>query len=174
VRTNVLFKSNRNVVYSCKYHVVWCPKYRRPVLVDDVGARLKEILHQTTEELGSEIIELEIMPEHVHLLCDTDPQFGIRRLIKHLKGRGSRLLRQQFPCLSHLPSLWTSCEHWLKLFRSGWLRVWHIRSDQTIAQMEDICESKGTIVCGSGSVKWFRLRRKRQIAEVVERMSRLF
>jgi putative transposase len=73
-----------------------------------VGARLKEILHQTAEELGSEIIELEIMPEHVHLLCETDPQFGIRRLVKQLKGRSSRLLRQEFPWLGRLPSLWTN------------------------------------------------------------------
>lgn len=108
MRTNVLFKSNRNVVYSCKYHVVWCPKYRRPVLVDGVGARLKEILHQIAEELRSEIIELEIMPDHVHLLCGTDPQFGICRLVKQLKGRSSRLLRQEFPWLSRLPSLWTN------------------------------------------------------------------
>ncbi len=115
MRTNVLFKSNRNVVYSCKYHrirrirIVWCPKYRRPVLVDGVDVRLKEILYQTSEEFGSEIIELEIMPEHVHLLCETDPQFGIHRLIKQLKGRSSRLLRQEFPWLrSRLPSLWTN------------------------------------------------------------------
>ena len=109
MRTNVRFKSNRNIVYSCKYHVVWCPKYRHPVLVDGVDARLKEILHQTVEALGSEIIELEIMPEHVDVLCQTDPQFGIHRLVKRLRGRSSRLLRQEFPWLkSRLPSLWTN------------------------------------------------------------------
>ena len=67
-----------------RIRVVWRPKYRRPVLVDGVDVRLKEILHQTAEELGSEIIELEVMPEHVHLLCETDPQFGIHRLVKRL------------------------------------------------------------------------------------------
>jgi putative transposase len=97
------------MVYSCKHHVVSCPKYRRPVPVDGVDERLKEILHQTAEELGSEIIELEIMPDHVHLLCQTDPQFGIHRLVKRLKGRSSRLLRQEFPWLtSRLSSLWTN------------------------------------------------------------------
>jgi len=109
MRTDVPFRSNRNVVYSCKYHVVWCPKYRRPVLVDGVDVRLKEILHQAAEELGAVIIELEIMPDHVHLLCETDPQFGIHRLVKRLKGRSSRLLRQEFPGLkSRLPTLWTN------------------------------------------------------------------
>jgi flavodoxin len=53
-------------------------------------------------------------------------------------------------------------------FRPAW------GADQTIAQMEDICECKGATVCGAGNVKWFQLRRKRQIAEVIERMSRLF
>ena len=77
VRTNVLCKNNRSVVYSCTYHVIWCPKYRRPVLVDGVDVRLKEILYQTAEELESEIIELEVMPDQVHLLCEADPQFGI-------------------------------------------------------------------------------------------------
>ena len=43
---DVEYKSNRNVVYSCKYHVVWCPKYRRRVLVNGVGERLKAILRE--------------------------------------------------------------------------------------------------------------------------------
>ena len=109
MRTDVRYESNRNIVYSCKYHVVWCPKYRRPVLVNDVDIRLKEIIHQTVTELQSEVIELEVMPDHVHLLCEVDTQFGIHRLVKRLKGRSSRLLRQEFPWLkSRLPTLWTN------------------------------------------------------------------
>jgi putative transposase len=109
MRTDVRYKSNRNIVYSCKYHVVWCPKYRRPVLVNDVDIRLQEIIHQTVTELQSEVIELEVMPDHVHLLCEVDPQFGIHRLVKRRKGCSSRLLRQEFPSLkSRLPTLWTN------------------------------------------------------------------
>jgi putative transposase len=73
------YKSNRNVVYSCKYHVVWCPKYRRKVLVDGVDERLKEILYAAAEERQAEIIELEVMPDQVHLLIEVDPQFGVHR-----------------------------------------------------------------------------------------------
>ncbi|MCL4318845.1 MAG: transposase, partial [Firmicutes bacterium] len=40
------YKYNNNVAFSCKYHVVWCPKYRRPVLVDGVDERLKDIIGQ--------------------------------------------------------------------------------------------------------------------------------
>lgn len=103
------YKQNNNVVYSCKYHVVWCPKYRRPVLVDGADARLKEIIQQACAELECEVIELEVMPDHVHLLVEVDPQFGIHRLVKQIKGRSSRLLRSEFRFIkSRLPSLWTN------------------------------------------------------------------
>ena len=103
------YKSNRNVVYSCKYHVVWCPKYRRKVLVDGVDSRLKELIIQLCQEIQVEIIEMEIMPDHVHLLIEVDPQFGIHKAIKLIKGRTSRILRQEFPYLkTKLPTLWTN------------------------------------------------------------------
>ena len=63
------FRSSHNVVYSCQYHLVWCLKYRRKVLVDGVDTRLKEIVAEVAEELSVEVIELEVMPDHVHLLC---------------------------------------------------------------------------------------------------------
>lgn len=103
------YKSNRNVVYSCKYHVVWCPKYRRKVLVNGVDTRLKELIHEVCEENRIEVIEMEIMPDHVHLLMEVDPQFGIHKAVKLIKGRTSRILRQEFSWLrSRLPSLWTN------------------------------------------------------------------
>ena len=103
------YKSNSNIVYSCKYHVVWCPKYRRKVLIKGVDVRLKEILQEVAIEFEAEIIEMEVMPDHVHLLVEVDPQFGIVKLVRYLKGRSSRLLRQEFLWLkSRLPTLWTN------------------------------------------------------------------
>ena len=103
------FKNNNNVVYSCKYHVVFCPKYRRKVLVDGVDVRLKEIVVQVATELRVDILELEVMPDHVHILCEVDPQFGIHKFVRRAKGRSSRLLRQEFAALrSRLPTLWTN------------------------------------------------------------------
>jgi putative transposase len=105
----VEYKSNRNIVYSCKYHVVFCPKYRRRVLVKGVDVRLKAIIADVVAETFSELIELEIMPDHVHLLVEVDPQFGIHKLVKAVKGRSSRLLRQEFADLrSRIPTLWTN------------------------------------------------------------------
>lgn len=105
----IKYKSNLNVVYSCKYHVIWCPKYRKSVLINGVDNRLKEIIQEVANEYKCEILELEVMPDHVHLLVEVDPQFGIHRLIKLMKGRSSRLLRSEFSWIkSRLPTLWTN------------------------------------------------------------------
>jgi putative transposase len=102
-------RSNNNVVYRCTYHVVWCPKYRRKVIGGPAEARLKQIIREVCAERDAPIIELETMPDHVHLLVVCDPQYGIHRLVKQIKGRTSRLLRQEFPHLkTRLPTLWTN------------------------------------------------------------------
>lgn len=105
----IIYKSNKNVVYSCKYHVVWCPKYRRKVLIDGIDERLKDILLEIIKETNSEILEIEIIPDHVHLILDVDPQYGVAKVVKHLKGKSSNILRKEFPVLrSKIPTLWTN------------------------------------------------------------------
>lgn len=103
------FKSNHNIVYNCQYHVIWCVKYRRKVLIDTVEIRLKEILNQVALDVMCEIEEMETDVDHIHLLISCDPQFGIHQVVKRMKGRSSRLLRDEFPFLkSRIPSLWTN------------------------------------------------------------------
>jgi putative transposase len=105
----IAYKSNHNVYFSCKYHVVWCPKYRRKVLVEQVAKRLAEIIREVCQEHQAEVLSLEIMPDQVHLLVEVDPQYGIHRLVKLIKGRSSRYLRQEFRSLTtRMPSLWTN------------------------------------------------------------------
>ncbi len=102
-------ESGHNITFDCKYHVVFCPKYRRKVLTNGVDARIKELLNSKARELRVHIVEMEVMPDHVHLLIQCDPQFGIHRVIKQLKGYTSHVLRQEFPSLKRkLPSLWTN------------------------------------------------------------------
>lgn len=70
---------------------------------------MKELIQQTAAEINAEIFEMEIMPDHVHLLIEVDPQFGINKAIRHIKGFSSHTLRSEFPSLkSRLPTLWTN------------------------------------------------------------------
>lgn len=102
-------RSNRNVVWQGAYHVVWCTKYRRDVIGGRNETRLKEIVAEVCAERGATVRAFEVMPDHCHLLVEVDPQYGIHRLVKQVKGRSSRLLRAEFPALkSRLPTLWTN------------------------------------------------------------------
>ena len=105
----VTLRTNANIAFQCAYHVVWCPKYRRKVIGGRMEVRLKEIIAEVIAEKGAWLIEMETMPDHVHLLVEVDPQFGVHKLVKAIKGRSSRVLREEFPWLkSRLPSLWTN------------------------------------------------------------------
>lgn len=101
------YRSTNKTVYSGKYHVIWCPKYRRRVLVGRVELRLKAIIDEVVDEAGGEVIEVEVMPDHVHLLVEIPPTVPLSRFIGLVKGRSSRLLRAEFVHLRRLPSLWS-------------------------------------------------------------------
>ena len=105
----MIYKSNNNIVYSSKYHVVWCTKYRRKVLIDNSVQRLKNILGEVCKERRADLISSEVMEDHVHLLIEIDPQYGIHKLVKQLKGRSSRYLRKEYEWMrTRLPTLWTN------------------------------------------------------------------
>ena len=105
----VTLRTNANIAFQCAYHVVWCPKYRRKVIGGRMEVRLKEIIAEVIDEKGAWLVQMETMPDHVHLLVEVDPQFGVHKLVKAIKGRSSRVLREEFPWLrSRLPSLWTN------------------------------------------------------------------
>lgn len=102
------YHSSHSLVYSCQYHIVFCPKYRRPVLVDGIDVRLKELIIEKQDEYGYKIIEMEVLSDHVHLLLDCDPRFAIVDIVGRIKGYTAHILRLEFPSLkSRLPNLWT-------------------------------------------------------------------
>ena len=76
-------------------------------MVGAVKRRLEEIIREVSEEEGFEVLALEIQPDHLHLFVSTHPQLGCHKIVRSIKGRSSRLLRQEFPELLKLPSLWT-------------------------------------------------------------------
>ena len=90
------------------YHFVWCPKYRRAILVNDVKKRLTDLINEKADELGCTIINLSINPDHVHLFIQASPTQAPNKIIGMIKGYTSKILREEFPHLkSKLPSLWT-------------------------------------------------------------------
>jgi putative transposase len=102
------YAKNAGAVFSLRYHLVWCPKYRRSVLTEDVVVRLSEIIQQVADELEATIHVHEIMPDHVHLFVESDPRWSVSEIVNRLKGTSSRLLRAEFPHLkSRLPTLWS-------------------------------------------------------------------
>ena len=102
------YAKNSGAVFSLKYHLVWCPKYRRPVLDGAIEKRLREVLEDVRAEHGWTIHALEVMPDHVHLFIESDPIYSVAEIVNRLKGASSRILRSEFPALrSRLPTLWS-------------------------------------------------------------------
>jgi putative transposase len=105
---NKPYHTDTSIVYSCQYHVIFCPKYRRKVLTDAIAARMKELVLSKQAEYGYTVIEMEVLPDHVHLLLDVDPRAGINVVVGKIKGFTSHELRNEFPWLKkRLPTLWT-------------------------------------------------------------------
>jgi putative transposase len=101
------YKTSEHQVYLLNYHLIWCPKRRRKILVGNVKIGLEAIIRQVAHELGVEILALEIMPDHLHLFISAYPQLSIPHIVKSFKGRSSHDLRIAFPELNKMPSLWT-------------------------------------------------------------------
>lgn len=102
------YKTTSTIVYSCQYHVIFSTKYRRKVLTDDVQERLKQLVYEKQVDYGYELIEMETMSDHVHLLIDVNPKVGVYSVVGRIKGYLSNTLRNEFPFLkSRIPSLWT-------------------------------------------------------------------
>lgn len=107
-QTTKKYIHDHSIVYSCQYHVVFCPKYRRPVLVNGVDERLKQLVREKQSDYGYEVIDIEVMPDHVHMLISIDPRLVPSDVVGKIKGYTAHQLREEFTWLkSRLPSLWT-------------------------------------------------------------------
>ena len=99
------FDRERTNVHKLQYHFIWCPKYRKSVLEGEVRDRLEGLIEDKADELGLEILELAIRPDHVHLFITGDPTLAPNKIMQQVKGYSSRHLRDEFNF--GLPSLWT-------------------------------------------------------------------
>ena len=106
---NKKYKSDKRLIYSCQYHIIFCPKYRRHVLKNGIDIRLKKLLEEKQDGYNYTLLGMEIMSDHVHLLLDINPKIGVYQVISKIKGYTSHQLREEFPELkSKLPCLWTN------------------------------------------------------------------
>lgn len=100
-----------HIVYKCTYHVVFCPKYRRKILKNGIDEELKLLIYKFAEKKNFNVLEMEVMEDHVHLLLDMYPEPGPLEIIKQLKYLTAKELKIKFPEINKkLPNLWTrSC-----------------------------------------------------------------
>jgi putative transposase len=101
------YQHARAQVYLINYHLMWCPKRRRPILVGRIKTRLQEIVREAAKEMGVEVLDLAVNPDHLHLFVSAYPQLPVHKIVKRFKGRSSHTLRKEFPELLKMPSLWT-------------------------------------------------------------------
>lgn len=122
--------TSNKAVYNIGYHFIWCPKYRRRVLTDDVEIRLRELIYQKCDELEIRVVSSDIMPDHIHLFIKASPVDSPHFIVQQLKGYTSRILRGEFHHLkTRLPTLWT---------RSYYVEsVGHISEDTIKQYIED-------------------------------------
>jgi putative transposase len=102
-----IYHSKETCVFLVNYHLIWCPKRRRKILIDRLKTRLDELIRETAPALECEILALEILPDHLHLFVSATPQSAPNQIVARFKGKTSRILRQEFPFLRRMPSLWT-------------------------------------------------------------------
>ena len=103
------YRSSNKRLYSAKYHIIWCLKYRARVLATAVETRLPEIIIGVVAEVGGQVIEVEVMVDHVHLLVEAPPVVALSTLVQLVKRRSSHLLPKQFPSWHRAPmaALWS-------------------------------------------------------------------
>jgi|ERR1035438_1154182 putative transposase len=100
--------TSNKAIFNIGYHLIWCTKYRRKLLTNDIEARLKILLMSKSKEKGLNIETMEIMPDHVHLFVKASPVDSPHFIVQQLKGSTSRILRAEFPGIKKkVPSLWT-------------------------------------------------------------------
>lgn len=94
----------RGYVYQLLFHIVWCTKYRKHILVDGLDVEAEDYLRKTAKELHIDILSISVMPDHVHLLVSCRPQVCLSDAIKIFKGNVARWLFLSHPELKQ--KLW--------------------------------------------------------------------
>jgi len=106
-QTGLEYQHTRTSVHLINYHIVFCPKYRRQLLVGQRKSRLEEVLRGVARDNKWQLLAIEVMPDHVHLFVSADTRTKPEIVVKRFKGRSSHVLRDEFKELLRMPTLWT-------------------------------------------------------------------
>ncbi len=101
------YMHEQHTVHLIVYHLIWCPKRRRRILVGPIAERLEQLIREVAAAYQWEVLELAIQPDHVHLFLRANPYTMPTDMARLIKGRSSHVLREEFPYLMKMPSLWT-------------------------------------------------------------------
>lgn len=102
------YRQTKTTISLINYHFVFCPRYRRKIFLRrDVEERFKQLVQEVCEELDIVIVALECDKDHTHMFLNALPTFSPANIMAKIKGVTSKKLREEFPHLRHLPSLWT-------------------------------------------------------------------
>jgi putative transposase len=101
------YQRDEHHVHLIVYHLIWCPRRRKPVLVGKVAERCQQLIEEKCKEKGWAILTLALQPDHIHLSVRCFPSTSAAEVVKECKGKTSFALRREFPFLLKLPSMWT-------------------------------------------------------------------
>ena len=107
VRPEQRYKGANHYIWACDYHIIWCTKYRKQVLTNSIQERLKELILEKQNDYNYQVIAIETMPEHIHLLVSIEPKYPVTDIVGKIKGYTSYMLRREFFGLQRIRSLWT-------------------------------------------------------------------
>jgi len=101
------YQHEQHTVHLIVYHIIWCPKRRRRILRGEIAQRLEQLVNEVATEHSWHVLNLSIQPDHVHLFIRSNPYTLPTDIARLIKGRSSHVLREEFPSLQRMPSLWT-------------------------------------------------------------------
>ena len=90
------YRKTSHVVYECKYHICWVPKYRYPILTGQVALRVRELVRQIALANEVEIITGSISSDHIHIYVSIPPSLSVSKFVQFVKGASSRKIQLEF------------------------------------------------------------------------------
>lgn len=127
-------RSTQHCTYNINYHFVWCPKYRKPILINDIAKFLDKEIKRLATNNNWEVISLNIQPDHVHLFISAKPRFSPSQIANTLKGITAREIFKRFPKIKK--ELWGG-HFWS---RSFYVQTAGALSEDSIRRYVELCQ----------------------------------